>query len=363
MLVKVKSGAAANLKWHPQGEITADVHGVAESKGKSVTSYFEDIKTEQSGQASPYAGMTLLEITKKRMTDPNSPMTAVEEYMKAAGINPRHDTVSKFFDYSDTSVIFPEYWKAQVCMGQLKAGLTQNLVMMVNTITSSNYHKLYLESTETERQLRKTSPGGTFQKTRMSVSEQSINIPKFGRLLEVPYETIAQQRLPVFAAALQKIGMQIEIDKTNEALYVLVNGDGNSNTPGKTGNGDITNTDKLFEMFTKLDMPYKIDTLIMRKADMVSYLVTISQFSNPQNQFAFMPLVPPKWFEWDDATALSATSILGIDSRYALEEVNTGDILVETDKIISRQINQTVISQAVGYSVFDKEAVCLWTNA
>ena len=287
-------------------------------------------------------------------------MTALEECIKAAGIDLLRDTVQKFFQYSDTRVLFAEYFRNQVVAGMLKSGIVDKIIMASNVIDSESYHKIYLEETEKERQLSKVGIGEPFPETKMSVSKESIYLQKYARKLKVPDETLKYQRLPIFLGAAQQIGMQLDIDRTNMAVSTLINGDGNGNTPAKTLSGAADTVSVLIEFYTKLDQPYTINLMMIRKANLITYLTTLTGFSAPQAQFSFLPLATPEWVEWEEST-LPANKVLGIDNRYAVEEICTGAMETENDRIIDGQLNLVTFVWRGAYAVFHNEAVCLWT--
>ncbi len=362
MYVIVKSQMERKLDWMPNHGFEKDMHGQAAKLGKGFGEFMEDIKTQEMSEESPYVGMSQIEVAKARIKDPTgTPLTALEEAMWAAGIDLKRDTVGKFFDYAATTVLFPEYFKNQVAVGLLKRGLVESLVMSSSVIPSVDYHKLYLDDTEGERQLSKVGPSGPYARTKMSVSKQSMHLQKYARMLEVDDDTLLYQRLPVFARCLNQIGLQLDIDRTNDCLYNLVNGDGNSNTPGKTMSGAANSVAVLIEFYTKLAVPYRINKMILHKAELITYLTTLTGFSNPQAQFSFLPLVTPEWMEWDDTSGLAANRVLGLDTGFAVEEVTTGGVVTESDRLIDGGINQTAIVWRGAYSVWDNAAVCLWT--
>ena len=194
----------------------------------------------------------------------------------------------------------------------------------------------------------------------MKVSKESIFLQKFARKMKVPDETLKYQRLPIFSGAAQQIGMQIDIDRTNMAVSTLINGDGNGNTPAKTMSGAADSVSVLIEFYTKLDQPYKINLMLIRKANLVTYLTTLTGFSAPQAQFNFLPLSTPEWVEWED-NVLPANKVLGLDTRYAIEEVTTGAMETENDRIIDGQLNLVTFVWRGAYAVFHNKAVNLWT--
>ena len=58
--------------------------------------------------------------------------------------------------------------------------------------------------------------------------------------------------------------------------------------------------------------------------------------------------------------SVDAGKILGLDRRYALEMVQAGDITVEFDKLIDRQLERAAISSISGFArICDNAAACL----
>ena len=95
---------------------------------------------------------------------------------------------------------------------------------------------------------------------------------------------------------------------------------------------------------------------------MIEYYTALLGLSAPQNQLGFLPLAIPTHYEWDDTSALIANRIIGIDSRYAIEEVLYGAVNTENDKLMDGNIERTAITFHAEYPVFDNNAVCLWTE-
>ena len=53
---------------------------------------------------------------------------------------------------------------------------------------------------------------------------------------------------------------------------------------------------------------------------------------------------------------MPAHTIIGLDKNYALELVRTGDVLVEYDKLIDRQLERAAITSISGFSKIFQEA-------
>ena len=48
--------------------------------------------------------------------------------------------------------------------------------------------------------------------------------------------------------------------------------------------------------------------------------------------------------------------IIGLDNRYALEQVRAGDVLVEYDKLIDRQLERAAITSISGFGKICQDA-------
>ena len=51
--------------------------------------------------------------------------------------------------------------------------------------------------------------------------------------------------------------------------------------------------------------------------------------------------------------------IIGLDNRYALEQVRAGDVLVVYDKLIDRQLERAAITSIAGFGKICTGAACV----
>ena len=356
--------------WVGKDGLEAGMYEEAAKTGQGFGGWLEDLKAEKrSDDSSPYIGMTKAEILMKkaelRKAGAEVPLTAVEECLQEAGIKAfgaRTDTIEKFFQFSDTDVLFPDYIADRVYAGMLKESLVAEFSMGETVIDSTNFHKIYLNDVEADRRLGEVGIAEEFGETKIIVAKESIYLTKYGRYLTVAYEDIKYQRLNVFDRALQRVGQQIRIDQTDDMVYVLINGDGNSNTPGTTAQPAATGVigvADVIEWATAMATPYKCDKFIAKKALLNTYYTTLADFDNPMTTFGFMGVELPRAFEWD-RSVVTSDYFLGVDSRYAIEHITTGAVLTEVEKVIRKQIQGTAISHRDGFSIFDENAVAIY---
>jgi hypothetical protein len=318
-----------------------------------------------SDDSSPYLGLTHLEtVMKKRELKAAKlavPLTAFEECLKVAGIKAFGaitDNVEKFFQFSGTDVLFPDYIANRVYAGAIKRSLVPVFTMGETVISSLNFHKIYIEDTEADRQLGELGLGDEMGETKIIVAKEDIYLKKYGRYLTLAYEDIKYQRLNVFSKALERIGQQIGVDQTDDMFTAIINGDGNSNTPGTTVTSDTTGTigtADVIEWATCLPTPYKMNKFVGKKALLVEYYTVLADFDNPQATFGYMNLEMPLPYEWD-RTVITADRFFGIDQEFSVEHITTGAVLTETEKVIRKQIQGTAISHRDAFAIFDENA-------
>ena len=68
---------------------------------------------------------------------------------------------------------------------------------------------------------------------------------------------------------------------------------------------------------------------------------------------------PPEGFTVGGFEIVFYGLIIGLDNRYALEQVRAGDVLVEYDKLIDRQLERAAITSIAGFGKICDGAACV----
>lgn len=336
----------------------------------------EEMYAKEIGEDSPYLGLSHPEIYLKkkelRAAGLEVPLTAYEKQLLMAGINIKgsfSDQVEKFFASSANSVLFPAFVSDQILVGQLMDAPINDFIHTRITINSKSYDKLTMGESEEQRQTKQKNDGTPLREFTIVVGNRSVKVKTFGGLIKSSYESIKFAKIPILAKFLQRVGAQIAIDKMDELVLVMKNGDGNTGTAITSGRtltqaagGAIAVLD-VIKWATFGNMPYKIDRFVGLKAHLQEYYTALAGMNNPSDQFGFIGITLPKAYEWPRSTAgldSSTNAFYGIDSRYAIEEVNNGPVLVESDKLIDRQLERSAVSESSGFAV-DENAIYRFT--
>ena len=273
---------------------------------------------------------------------------------KGAGSSP----VEKFFRTMDSAVLFPEYIARTVRQGMELNDILPAITATTTVIDSMDYRSIYSEATDDDKRLCSVAEGAAIPATEVKTKEHLVKLTKRGRMLVASYEAVRFQKLDLFSVMLRQIGSYIQQMQLQDAVAVLVNGDGNGNAAPvyKVGTSPISGTagtlgyDQLVEFWVQFD-PYTMNTLICSTGTMTK-LLKIDELQNPLTGLNFQgtgKLTTPLGAQLHRTGAVEDGMLIGLDNRYALELIRAGDVLVEYDKLIDRQLERAAITSISGF--------------
>ncbi|GAA6520727.1 MULTISPECIES: cell surface protein [Clostridium] len=263
------------------------------------------------------------------------------------------DVVEKFFRTADSAVLFPEYIARSVRQGMEEADLLPQLTAAVTRFDGMDYRSITSEAGGEEKELRRVDEGTEIPSTTVKVQENLVKLNKRGRMLVASYEAVRCQKLDLFSVTLRQIGAHISRMHLEDAIQVLMEGDGNGNAApvDSTATEDTVTYEDLVDFWAKFD-PYEMNTLLVGNDVMVKML-KLEEFQNPLTGLNFQGtgrLSTPLGASLLRTSAMPAGTIIGLDRRFALEMVQGSDVLVEYDKLIDRQLERAAITTISGFA-------------
>ena len=280
---------------------------------------------------------------------------------KGAGSSP----VEKFFTTLDSSVLFPEYIARTVRQGMEENDILPAIVATTTVIDAMDYRSIYSNPSDDAKELKTVAEGGEIPTTEVSTKDHLVKLSKRGRMLVASYEAIRFQKLDLFSVMLRQIGAYIQKQQLKDAVKVLTQGDGNNNAAVQyvVGTDPISGTkgtlgyDQMVEFWGQFD-PYTMNTILCSTGTMTKML-KIPELQNPMTGLNFQgtgKLTTPLGAQLHRTNAVDDGVIIGMDNRYALELVRAGDVLVEYDKLIDRQLERAAISTICGFAKLNADA-------
>ena len=273
---------------------------------------------------------------------------------KGAGSSP----VEKFFRTMDSAVLFPEYIARTVRQGIEENNILPDIVATTTQIDSMDYRSVYSEASDDDKSLMEVMEGTAIPETQIKTKEHLVHLHKRGRMLVASYEAVRFQKLDLFGVMLRQIGAHIQKMQLVDALTVLASGDGNNNacTMYSVGSSPISGTsgnleyNQLVEFWSQFD-PYTMNVMLCSTKTMTQ-LLKIPEMQNPAAGLNFQgsgTMGTPLGAKVHRLSGFNEGVIMGLDNRYALEQVCCGDVMVEYDKLIDRQLERAAITSISGF--------------
>ena len=319
--------------------------GMYGRSSRSFSQALEELDPSEHYRGTPLEGLDAFQRQLKRF----------DIHVKGAG----SDMVEKFFHTSDSAVLFPEFVSRVVRQGMEEESILPAITATVTKFDGMDYRSIASVPSEEDKKLRRVEEGARIPETTVRTQENLVHLYKRGRMLVASYEAIRFQRLDLFSVTLRQIGAYIGRMHLEDAIEVLLNGDGNDNpaeafTVGTDPIGGTAGTltyDELVDFWGQFE-PYEMNTLLV-SGDMMRQMLKLEEFQNPLTGLNFQGtgrLDTPLGAALLRTSALGGGTLIGLDRRYALEMVQGSDVLVEYDKLIARQLERAAITSISGFA-------------
>ena len=324
---------------------------------------FETLKLEKGMYG--VAGKTFSEVLENIDPSDNYKETALDgldafgRQLKRFGIRvngKNSDVVEKFFATTDSAALFPEYVARTVNQGMSEAGILDNILASKTVIDSLDYRSIRTMLLDPNELLSEVEQGAEIPTVTIEPATHLVQLKKHGLMLETTYEAIRLQKLDVLAVTLKQIGQNIARTQLSDAIFTLIEGDGNANGAqvATLSESDLIGT--LLAEFAAF--PFDPNTAVVSPVVLAKLLADTNVRSligvgadNTVNKEG----IPTKLFGANlFKTTIMSDGLILLDKNCAIEMVTTGDVCLETDRLIDRQLNRTAITSTYGFSkLFD----------
>ena len=263
------------------------------------------------------------------------------------------DTIEKFFMTSNSAALFPEYVSRAVNAGIEEVDVLGDIVATVTKIDGMDYRSCTSALTDDDKSLKRVAEGAYIPATEITTNDNLVRLHKRGRMLVASYEALRFQRIDLFTVTLKQIGAYIARTQMADAIDVILNGDGNQNGCGSVtpaSSGSLSYAD-LVSMWSALS-PFEFNTLLA-STSATSDLLNMTEMKDAVAGLNFQgsgKMITPLGANLIHAPALSGDKIIGLDKNCALEMVVAGDVSVDYDKLIDRQLERAAISCIAGFA-------------
>lgn len=326
--------------------------GMYKDKNKSFSEILEELDPSENYKDTPLSQLDAFQRQLKRFD------------IKVKGIN--SDTVSKFFQTSDSQALFPEYVSRSIYSGIEEDNNLKNIIANTIKIDNLQYKNICIDfpnAMKDEKNITNIKEGDPIPEVKISLKENAIALKKIGSMLSCSYETLQYQKIAAFNIALKQIGKKFNNLLFKDAITTIIEGDGNDNAASKINVKQKMSYSALLDIWVKLK-PYSLTTIIVSPTTMKKML-SLQEFLNPATGLNFQAtghinrLLGAKLI--CSANVLENT-VIALDNRYALNQIISQYLNIESDKIIEKQLNKSVITMRYGFAKIFKDAAVYATT-
>lgn len=324
--------------------------GMYQTPGKSFSEVLEELDPSANYRNSELEGLDAYQRQLKRFD------------IKVGGS--RSDRVQKFFQTSDSAALFPEYVSRAVRQGMERADILSDIIAAKTVIDGMDYRSVVSVPSEDEKSLKAVAEGAVLPQTTIRTGENLVRLQKRGRMLVASYEAVKFQKLDLFTVTLRQIGAYVAREQLKDAVNVLISGDGNNNAAGtvSAGTAGQLSYQDLVELWSSLT-PYELNTILAPTGAMTK-LLNLSEMKDAVAGLDFHgtgKMITPLGADLRHVPSVSGTKVIGLDKNCALEMVQSGDIIMDHDKLIDRQLERASISCIAGFAKIFPDAAKVLT--
>jgi hypothetical protein len=301
-----------------------------------------------------------------------------EKFYSTLGLDLNGMTVEKMLSTDAMSrYLFPEVFRDAIIRGLQYAPFYPKLVTGEETINSTGITMPFMDWRTTPLgttdrgvyQMRDVHEGATITEAELVVyTEKQVNIKKIARGLKQSYESIMFTPINLATVYFEELGVVMGADLDRSLINVLINGDQADNSQsafviGATTASTLTFTD-IARAWIRFKRIFRTSTVMLTSEADAIMVMMMEQFLRkyyPGAQAVGFPSAPsgvtinvttplPNTQDIYVHDAIPTGKLVMVDITKAAVQLTAMPLLLETDKIIARQMNETFVSIITGFA-------------
>lgn len=291
----------------------------------------------------------------------------IAKFYEEVGLDLSGMTVGKMLNTSENNrFLLPEIIRDAIVQGLEYTPIHTSLVAASESIDGSGLTMPFIDWREADRDevsLRDTNEGATITEGQIITwSEKQVTISKKARGLKQTYESIMWTPIDLAAIYFQELGTTLGADLDRDFIDVIINGDqanGSEAAPviGVTTANTLTYTDLVRAWVRFRRIGRNSTAMICNETDAITIL-NMDEFKRtlPANGVApsgvtlnvSSPLPSSQDILVHDS--IPAKKIVLVDRARAVVQLTAMPLLIESEKIVSRQIQGEYVSIITGFA-------------
>lgn len=342
-------------------DLQKEMHKDATDKGLNFEDYLLTLESKEGVELSEGAAQ----------------LTAVERQLMANGINPYSNStlVEDFYKTPDSKILVPAFISQQIYlgMGLGKMDLSvEDLKASSQRIPTTAIEQIGLDFEKEDTKMKKVAEGGKLPSATITTKEKPGSMKKVGRQIKFTYEAVRRVNIDIVKIYFQRMGFIMGRQMAQEALRVLIDGDGNSGSASptsETATSTYKYSDLIDLLYGKFNDGHEPSHVVLSKAMFLKLLNDDVNFKPFQSMNLLENFVKTgqitSFFglNWKTHSSMPDNTILAFEKSTCLayyEEAKSA--IAETDKIIDQQFERSTVSLNFGFSKLFQAASHLQTK-
>lgn len=287
----------------------------------------------------------------------------MENLYEDLGLNPTTDTIQNILNMPDSSLrwLIPEIFRDALRLGLRKNPIYPGIISGEQSVKNV---KITLPSINmSEAQPQKVGIAETIKVGDISFGQKSVSINKIGRGVKVPYEVIQYVSLNLVSLFLQDFGVKLGMGIDTMMINTLLNGDQADGTDSTAVIGITTANSLVYRDLLRLwvrgsRMGKNYGTMIAGETaamDILDLLTNTRLFGAARGNVTMKTPIPQNADIYVHGVVPTNQAII-IDPSTTIIKLNAQPLLVESEKIISNQTEETFATLTTGFATIFKDS-------
>lgn len=281
------------------------------------------------------------------------------------GLDPSSATIQNMINMPDSAMrwLIPEIFRDALRLGLRKNPIYPNLIAGEQTVNQTSVTMPAINMSEATP--AKVGVGETIPIGDVSFDQKTVKIYKLGRGVTIPYEVQQYVALNVVQIFLQDFGVKLAMGLDTLAINTLINGDqvgGTDSAPvvGITTANTLVFRD-LLRIWVRMARLGKAPSVMVggetAAMDILDLLTTTKYFGTPRASVNVNMKSPmPQSSDFYVHGVVPTSKVIMLDPSSALIKLNAQPLLVETDKIVQNQTQETYASLTTGFATIFRDS-------
>lgn len=290
--------------------------------------------------------------------------TSMESFYADMGINPSMDTISNLFTVPDSSVrwLVPEIIREAIKLGLRKSPIWSDMIATEQTIKGLSITQPFINMSDAAPYY--VGEGESIPFGNISYGQKQVSVRKMGRGIKISYEVKDYVSLNVVGLYLQDFGVKLGQALDTLLIETLINGeqtDGSESAPviGIDTPGTLAYADFL-RIWIRMGRLGKVPKNMIGGETAANATLNLPEFKNPVQGSPILSLnvktpIPKTSNYYVNGNVPDNQQII-IDPSSAIIKYNAQPLLVESEKIIQNQTEETYATLTSGFGILFRDS-------